>query len=690
MKLPPILKKFPYPVLAAGLLGLILRIWLFASGVDEKGLLSNSHPADALIFILTAAVLVMICLFLRSNPEIAVYKQSAKPSIPAAAGCGAAALGILVTGIRELVRVSDRVTILAFILGLIAIASLVFLGLCRFRGTNPNMVFHGCICAYLMVHVISQYRVWSAETQLQGYVFQVLASVFLMLSTYYKAALDVRSGNRKVYLFFHYSAMFFCCLALCSNQWPFYLSMGIWCVTADFSQETQKPNTLMYLPKNVHYCLNTLENAGYSAYAVGGCVRDALMGLVPHDYDLCTSATPDQICRLFSQHPLVRSGEQHGTIGVVLDTEVYEITTFRTEGDYADNRHPDWVEFVVDVEDDLARRDFTINAMAYSPTQGLVDPWGGQEDLTNGILRTVGDPEARFHEDALRILRGVRFATRFKLTCEEQTEKAMLELVHLTRYLAPERVFSELCKMIVHVTAEDLLHYAPIITQIIPELAPTVDFDQCSLHHAYDVYTHTAYTVGATPENTTLRLAALLHDIGKPKVFTLDENHRGHFYEHAKVGAEMADEILKRFRASNALRNEVVFLIEHHMTPFEADKKQLRRRLGKYGEDAVAALLELQKADYTSKGVEEEEEVCFDDVEALLKQIRQEGACLTVKDLAITGNDLLDLGVQPGKIIGHCMTFLLNLVQDELILNTREDLLSAAKQFFENHQEEIL
>ena len=234
-------------------------------------------------------------------------------------------------------------------------------------------------------------------------------------------------------------------------------------------------------------------------------------------------------------------------------------------------------------------------------------------------------------------------------------------------------------------TAEDLLRFAPILMRAIPELAPLAGFDQHSPHHAYDIYTHTAHVVESTPKELPLRLAALLHDIGKPAAFSLDENGRGHFYGHAKIGAEMADAILLRLRASNALRNQVVLLIEQHMTPFEPDKRFLRRRLGKYGDDVVSQLLALQKADFCSKGVDEGEETVFAQVEDMLTQIRQEGACLTVKDLAINGHDLLALGVEPGKRIGECMTFLLSVVQDELISNTKEDLINGAKEFFANN-----
>lgn len=438
----------------------------------------------------------------------------------------------------------------------------------------------------------------------------------------------------------------------------------------------------MFLPNPVLECMHALENAGFCAYAVGGCVRDSLLGQIPHDYDLCTDATPNQICEVFSAYSLVRSGEKHGTIGVVIDKTVYEITTFRTEGGYKDSRHPDWVRFVPTVEEDLARRDFTVNAMAYSPHRGLVDPWGGKADLQAHILRAVGDPATRFSEDALRILRGVRFAVRFGLTPEPETENAMFQLSPLMDKLARERVFDELCKLILSVRAKDLLHFAPILTQVIPELSPSVGFLQHSPHHAYDVFTHTSHVVESVPPDLVLRWAALLHDVAKPACFTQDADGRGHFKGHAPEGAHMADTVLLGLKAPTALRQQVVFLIEHHMLPLEPDKRLLRRRLGKYGEVALRKLLTLQKADFSSKGTgKAQEEAVFSQIEQLLNEILSEDACLCIKDLAINGSDLIALGYAPGPQIGACLQNLLLQVQDEVLSNTNEALLPAARQY---------
>ena len=432
----------------------------------------------------------------------------------------------------------------------------------------------------------------------------------------------------------------------------------------------------MFLPESTLLCIHALEQAGFEAYAVGGCVRDALLGLTPHDYDLCTNATPKEIAQVFEEYPLVRSGEKHGTIGVIIQKEVLEITTFRTEGGYQDGRHPDWVAFVSDIASDLARRDFTVNAMAYHPTRGYIDPFGGQEDLRNGILRAVGDPYQRFTEDSLRILRGVRFAVRFGLTAEESTLQAMKDLAPLMDKLARERVFDELCKLLPLVKAKDLLDYTEIFTQVLPPLAPCVDFLQHNPHHLHDVYTHTAQVVENTPPVLSLRWAALLHDCGKVACLTMDEHGVGHFYGHAQISAQLAGELLLHLKAPTALRERVVFLIDRHMTPLEPDKRLLRRRLGQYGHEALMELLALQKADFSG-----EDKTQFAIIEQLIEEILEEKACLTVKDLQIDGKDLQALGFAPDPKLGQCLAWLLEQVQDEQIPNEPAHLLEKAKQF---------
>ncbi len=433
----------------------------------------------------------------------------------------------------------------------------------------------------------------------------------------------------------------------------------------------------MFLPPQVLFCMEKLQQAGFCAYAVGGCVRDSLLGLTPADYDLCTNALPQETAAVFAGFPLVRSGEKHGTVGVVLDHQVYEITTFRTEGGYRDSRHPDWVRFVPSVREDLSRRDLTVNAMAYNPAEGLVDPFGGREDLRHHILRAVGDPATRFSEDALRILRAVRFGVRYDLQPEKATLDAMLQKAPLMDHLARERVFSELCKLLPLVTARDLLDYAPILVRAIPQLAPCLGFLQHNPHHAYDVYTHTAHVVEAVPPELPLRFAALFHDIGKPHTFTLDAQGIGHFYGHAQKSAELADEALRQLKAPTALREQVVTLVAQHMTDLLPDRALLRKRMSRLGPETVRQLLQLQQADFGGKG--SSRETHFQQIQALLSQLEAEQACLTVRDLAVNGHDLLALGLS-GPAIGQMQQTLLALVLEDRVPNEKEALLQAAKE----------
>lgn len=442
----------------------------------------------------------------------------------------------------------------------------------------------------------------------------------------------------------------------------------------------------MILPQSVADCLCRLEEAGFAAYAVGGCVRDSLLGLTPQDFDLCTAALPEQTEAVFRDRRLVLAGKKHGTIGVVTEDGVIEITTFRTEGNYEDNRHPQWVHFVPDVEADLARRDFTINAMAYSPTRGFADPFGGRQDLENHILRTVGDPAARFQEDSLRILRGARFASKYHLTPDSSTLEAMVSLRSLMNNLACERVYDELCKLITVADWQDLLRFAPVIGAAIPELEPQFGFDQRSPHHAYDLFTHTAKVTAALPGDLALRWAGLLHDTGKIPTFTTDDTGRGHFYGHAPAGADIADGVLRRLKAPTALREEVVTLISLHMVQIPPQRKTVRRWLSRLGEKELNALLCLQEADMSSKGtVSPQEMEPFSQVRGLIATLLEEDACLSLKDLAVKGGDLMQLGIA-GREIGACLNHLLNLVLEDTLPNEKAALCQAAQVFHRSQQ----
>ncbi len=430
----------------------------------------------------------------------------------------------------------------------------------------------------------------------------------------------------------------------------------------------------MQLPENALFCIQRLQQAGYRCYAVGGCVRDSLLGLSPHDYDLCTDAQPPQIKAAFADFPQIHAGEKHGTIGIIFpQSEVYEITTFRTEGGYSDSRHPDWVKFVPNIEQDLARRDFTVNAMAYAPDSGFIDPFGGQADLNAKTLRAVGDAKTRFTEDALRILRGVRFSVTYGLTPEPETLDAMLLLAPLMEGLARERVWEELCKLILYIQPEQMEVFSPILTQIIPELAPAIGFEQHNPHHIYDIYTHTAHVVANLPPLLPLKLAALLHDVGKMETFTRDEKGCGHFYGHAAVSADIANRVLLRLKAPTLLRQQVVQLTQLHMTPIAPERKAVRRWLARLGESQLRNLLLLQQADMGSKATGHQnsryEEIC-----TLIRQIQAENACLSLKNLAVNGHDLMALGYE-GPQIGRILNALLEAVLDERAENEKAALL---------------
>ena len=427
----------------------------------------------------------------------------------------------------------------------------------------------------------------------------------------------------------------------------------------------------MYIPNSVLELINTLEEAGFETWVVGGCVRDHLMGNVPHDYDCCTAAEPEQMQALFADRQLVLAGLKHGTVGVVTEDGVVEITTFRTEGGYLDSRHPDWVKFVRDVKEDLARRDFTVNAMAYSPRRGLCDPFGGQADLKNGLLRAVGDPVLRFREDALRILRGLRFAARFGFQIEEATRTAMHTEIAGLDTLARERVLTELEGFLLAATARDILDGAELLCRIIPELAPQLGFDQKNPHHEHDIFTHTAMVVERAPKEPVLRMAALLHDLGKPATFSLDEKGVGHFYGHAAVGAKMAEDILRRLKCSNALRDEVTWLIAHHMDRFPCEEKSARRCLSKHGLPRMERLTRLQMADFGGK-VDDGD---LDEWLGLLREVDAREGALTLKTLAVKGKDLIGLGIAPGKQVGELLNRLLSMVLAGELPNQREALL---------------
>ncbi|MCI8619134.1 MAG: CCA tRNA nucleotidyltransferase [Oscillospiraceae bacterium] len=436
----------------------------------------------------------------------------------------------------------------------------------------------------------------------------------------------------------------------------------------------------MELPGYVLELMQKLNGAGFQAWVVGGCVRDSLLCKTPQDWDLCTDAKPEEMLSIFADFRLLTQGLKHGTITVLSDSPV-EITTFRTEGGYADHRHPGWVAFVPDIRLDLARRDFTVNAMAYCPALGFADPFGGQQDLQSKLLRAVGEPETRFQEDGLRILRGARFCAAYDLTPEHATYEAMRSQRQLLDGLSRERVYSELCKFLLAAKVEDLERFAPILTQVLPELAPTVGFLQQNPHHVFDVYGHTAHVVAVCPAELPLRWAALLHDVGKPQCFHVDEKGVGHFPGHAQVGAELAASILARLRAPKAMTEQVATLVRYHSTCRQAKGKTVRRLLRKLGETTLRQLLALDKADGWGKQPGESREVSPEirEFEEELERILAESPCLTLRQLAINGHDLQAIGVLPGRAMGSFLAFLLEQVEVGAVENEKEALLQIAK-----------
>ena len=653
----------------SGILGLGLHLWQNAAAVDKSGLLISEHLSTALLLSLTAFVLILLYYFATGIPQDVRYSNLTQTKKYTLIGCLCAAAGAAATAIFGDFSASFRV---ACIIGTVLLLVQSYV-----QNDKSLRFWISCgIAVFLLFLPLSQYPIWCIETQMQNYAYSLLATLSILLAAYHRAESEFGVLHSRRLVFFHCTAIYFGIVCAATELGFLTAGMAFWCA-CDLLRLQPVVHIRMVLPETVAKCIRSLTDAGYPAYAVGGCIRDTRLGEPVHDYDLCTSATPDQIAEIFSEYRLIRAGEKHGTVGVVIEDTVYEITTFRSEGEYKDNRHPDWVSFVDDLELDLARRDFTINAMAYSPTTGLQDPWHGAMDLKKRILRTVGDPEARFREDALRILRGVRFSIRYGLTPDAKTGKAILQLAPLMDNPARERVFEELCKILLICKAQDLLRFAPVFLQIIPELKPTVDFQQRTPHHAYDVFTHTAYVVESAPEDLALRWAALLHDIGKPDAFTQDEDSRGHFYGHADISVEKADAVLLRLKAPTALREKVVFLIKNHMLVLPAEPAVLRRHLSRYGEQNIKALLQMQRADYAGKGVADRTPP-FRRIEGMIDSILESEHCLHLQDLAVNGKDLIAIGFPESKLLGEGLAYLLSCVVDDTLPNERDALLRAA------------
>ena len=443
-------------------------------------------------------------------------------------------------------------------------------------------------------------------------------------------------------------------------------------------------NYVLKLPAPVSDLLGRLTRAGFSAYVVGGCVRDSLLGLDPHDWDICTSALPDQMQAVFHDQRTVETGLKHGTLTVVMDHVPYEVTTYRVDGDYSDHRHPDSVVFVDDLTKDLARRDFTVNAMAWSPDAGLQDPFDGQRDLSAKLIRCVGGPEQRFEEDALRVLRALRFASVYDFTIEPDTAAALRKKAPDLKHVAGERIREELLKLLCGKAAGRILReYPEVLAEIIPEIRPMIGYDQENHHHSYDLWEHTVRGIEGVPADPVLRLTMLLHDTGKPAVRTTDEKGEGHYYGHPRVSEEIARRTAEALRLDNAFRERLCILVRHHDTPLRTqsgaintDRSFLLRRLNKYGEENLRALFLIHCADRTATGYSsaEREQTRLRDRTEALNALLAEQPCFSLKNLAVNGRDLIALGLK-GKAVGETLQSLLEAVMDGLVPNERSALL---------------
>lgn len=439
----------------------------------------------------------------------------------------------------------------------------------------------------------------------------------------------------------------------------------------------------MRLSKNAEEIIVMLENSGYEAYAVGGCVRDFLMGRACDDVDITTSATPQQTEAVFSHNDVrfIETGLKHGTITAVTPGGNFEVTTYRTDGDYKDNRHPDAVEFVTDIKSDLSRRDFTVNAMAYSDKRGLVDLFGGQDDLNAKIIRAVGDPDKRFKEDALRIMRALRFSSVLSFEIEPKTEKALFDNQELLKNVSSERVFSELSKLLLGDNVFNvLMKYREILAQVIPELRFIFNIPQNTKWHIYDVWEHTCKSVDVAPRDVALRLTMLLHDIGKAFSKTTDENGTDHFKGHQKISAVYAQKALERLKVSNEIYDRVMFLVPIHDMHIGTDRKKIKKWLSKAGESRLRDLIEVKRADKLAQNpiMTCEELSNLDITQSELDRIIEEGEPYSLKDLAVNGYDLIELGYS-GAEIGEKLHILLEKVIDSSIKNEKQALLNYLK-----------
>lgn len=440
------------------------------------------------------------------------------------------------------------------------------------------------------------------------------------------------------------------------------------------------------MPKDVKFIIETLQKAGYEAYAVGGCVRDTILGRKPNDWDITTSAKPLEIKALF--RPTIDTGIQHGTVTVLRNHVGYEVTTYRIDGEYEDSRHPKEVTFTSNLKEDLLRRDFTINAMAYNDKDGLVDEYGGLQDIRDGIIRCVGVAKERFTEDALRMMRAVRFSAQLGYTIDEDTKEAIRQLYPNLEKISAERINTELTKLITsgHPDYIREAYELGITSVVLPELDVCMPFDQHNKHHCYTVGEHILHTLGNIEDDKVLRYTMLFHDLAKPKCQTEDSNGIYHFHGHNKVSAEMAHVIMKRLRFDNDTMHKVEKLIANHDRDIEPTKQAVRRAMNDMGEDLFPMLLMVKEADVSAQSdyKREEKESILKQLWSLYDEIVEADECVSLKKLKITGSDLIALGQTPGPQIGKILQSLLEKVLDHPEMNDKEVLILEAKELINN------
>ena len=440
------------------------------------------------------------------------------------------------------------------------------------------------------------------------------------------------------------------------------------------------------LPDEVRYIIETLEADGYDAYAVGGCVRDSLLGKEPKDWDVCTSAAPETTLGLFGRHHTIETGLKHGTVTLMLNHRPFEITTYRVDGAYSDHRRPDRVTFVDSLQKDLSRRDFTINAMAYHPSRGIVDFFDGMGDLKAGVIRCVGEAGKRFQEDALRVMRALRFAAALGFTIDSATAAAMHEGKDLLNNIAAERIADELSRLIVGDGVSGLLlRHMPVMAVVIPELVPAMGFERHSPHCCYDVLTHLLRSVDSAVKDVQIRLAMLFHDIAKPACYA-EEGGTGRFDEHPRMGSQWAREILTRLKYDRDTIETVALLVLCHEEDILPDRRNIKRWLNRLGEAGFRKLVHVQKADAMAQKrcCRQERLQAIEEIGWILDDVIRQGQCFSLKDLDVNGRDLLAMGAPEGAEIGAVLRRLMDMVIDEQAENEKEALLKIARDLMRN------